>query len=103
MKKTSKNRAAEPSAASLRAIPELDLSRAVVLGRGAAGLRRARAMLKAQRGRPRKGIRAAGSSPRSVRFTDKTWLELERRAKRRGVTLHALLREVIADWLNKAA
>jgi predicted DNA-binding ribbon-helix-helix protein len=60
-------------------------------------------MLKAQRGRPRKGTRAPGSSPRSVRFTDETWLELERRAKRRGITLHALLREVIADWLTKAA
>jgi hypothetical protein len=29
------------------------------------------------------------------------WLDLERRAKRR--TLHALLREVIADCLTKAA
>ena len=103
MKKATKKRAAEPSAASLRAIPELDFSKAVVLGRGAAGLRRARALLKARRGRPRKGTQATGSSPRSVRFTDKTWLELERRAKRRGITLHALLREVIADWLTKAA
>lgn len=103
MKKATKKRATEPSAASLRAIPELDFSRVVVLGRGAAGLRRARALLKARRGRPSKGTRAAGSSPRSVRFTDKTWLELERRAKRRGITLHALLREVIADWLTKAA
>lgn len=102
MKKTSKRRTEEPSAASLRAIPELDFSKAVVLGRGAAGLRRARALLKARRGRPRQGTRPAGSSPRSVRFTDKMWLELERRAKRRGVTLHALLREVISDWLTKA-
>jgi hypothetical protein len=31
------------------------------------------------------------------------WLALERRAKERGITLHALLREVIADWLTKAA
>ena len=93
----------EPSAASLRAIPELDFSKAVVLGRGAAGLHRARALLKARRGRPRNGTRAAGSSPRSVRFTDEMWLALERRAKRRGITLHALLREVIADWLSKAA
>jgi hypothetical protein len=103
MKKTAGKRVTEPSAASLRAIPELDFSKAVVLGRGAAGLHGARALLKARRGRPRKGTRAVGSSPRSVRFTDEMWLALERRAKRRGLTLHALLREVIADWLTKAA
>lgn len=103
MKKITKKRAAGPSAASLREMPELDFSKAVVLGRGAAGLRRARALLKARRGRPSQGTRPAGSSPRSVRFTDQMWLELERRAKRRGMTLHALLREVIADWLSKAA
>jgi len=82
MKKTTKRRAAEPSAASLRAVPELDFSKAVVLGRGAAGLRRARSLLKARRGRPRQGTSPAGSSPRSVRFTDQMWLELERRARR---------------------
>jgi hypothetical protein len=31
------------------------------------------------------------------------WKDLERRAKRRHMTLHALLREVIAEWLTKAA
>ena len=103
MKKTSRKPTTEPSAASLRAIPELDFSKAIVLGRGAAGLQRARALLKARRGRPSKGTRAAGSSPRSIRFTDEMWLALERRAKRRGITLHALLREVIAEWLTKAA
>jgi len=104
MKKARKSRsAADPSAASLREIPEVDFSKAVVLGRGAAGLRRARALLKAQRGRPKKGTLPGGSSPRSIRFSDAMWRDLERRARRRGITLHALLREVIADWLAKAA
>jgi hypothetical protein len=102
MKKTRK-RLSEPSAASLRAIPELDLSKAIVLGRGAKGLQRARALLKERRGRPHKGVTPSGSIPRSVRFTEQMWRELERRAKRRGMTLHALLREVIAEWLTRAA
>jgi hypothetical protein len=104
MKKANKRRrTAEPSAASLHEIPEIDFSKAVVLGRGAAGLRRARALLKAKRGRPKKGMQPDGSSPRSIRFSDAMWRDLERRAKRKGVTLHALLREVIAEWLARAA
>jgi hypothetical protein len=104
MKKASKKkRAAEPSAASLKEIPEVDFSRAVVLGRGAAGLRRAQALLKARRGRPRKGAQPDGSSPRSIRFSDAMWRALEKRAKQRGITLHALLREVIEAWLTNAA
>jgi hypothetical protein len=105
MKKASKKgeSVAEPSAASLREIPEVDFSKAVVLGRGAAGLCRARALLRARRGRPRKGAQPDGSSPRSIRFSDPVWRDLERRAKRRGIALHALLREVIAEWLARAA
>ena len=104
MKKPSKKkRVVGPSAASLREIPEVDFSRAVVLGRGSAGLSRARAVLKARRGRPRRGARPDGSAPRSIRFSDAMWRALEKRAKERGVTLHALLREVIEDWLTRAA
>jgi hypothetical protein len=104
MKKTTKkSRASEPSAASLREIPEIDFTKAVVLGRGAEGLRKARALLEARRGRPRKGTRADGSRPRSIRFSEAMWRDLERRAKQRGITLHALLREVIAEWLVRAA
>ena len=106
MKKASdkkKRQATEPSRASLRDIPEIDFSKAVVLGRGAAGLRKVQALLKTRQGRPKNGTRPDGSSPRSIRFSDSMWRELERRAKRRGVPLHALLREVIAQWLTKAA
>ena len=104
MKKASKRkRTVEPSAASLREIPEIDFSKAVALGRGAVGLRRARALLKARRGRPKKGTHPDGSSPRSIRFSDAMWRDLERRAKRKGVTLHSLLRKVIAEWLARAA
>ena len=81
----------------------MDFSKAVVLGRGVAGLRRARSLLEARRGRPRRGATPAGSSPRSIRFSDRMWKDLERCAKRRHITLHALLREVIAEWLARAS
>jgi hypothetical protein len=104
MKKTSvRRRSVEPTSRSLKEIPEIDFSTAVVLGRGQKGLERARALMIAKRGRPRKGARPDGSTPRSIRFSDRMWRDLERRAKRRRMSLHALLREVIADWLTKAA
>jgi hypothetical protein len=31
------------------------------------------------------------------------WQQLERQARRRRTTLHALLRDVIAEWLEHAA
>jgi hypothetical protein len=102
-KERTEARKQEPSQASLREIPEVDFSKAAILGRGAAGLRRARALMTARRGRPKKGTRPDGSTPRSVRFSDALWRSVERRARARGITLHALLREVIADWLARAA
>lgn len=104
MKKASKTRAKRgPSAASLREMPEIDVKTAVVLGRGDVGLTRARAFLRAARGRPPQGQQAPGSSPRSIRFSDAMWQQLERQARRRRTTLHALLRDVIAEWLEHAA
>lgn len=103
MKKVSKRKGpVGPSAESLREIPELGRN-AEVLGRGAAGLRRAKALLSTKRGRPKKGERAEGSSPRSVRLPDRVWKQLEEEAERRGESVHALLREAIAKWLEKAA
>jgi hypothetical protein len=102
-KRTRKKRVPEPSTASVREIPEIDFEKAVVLGRGAEGLRKARALFKTKRGRPKKGARPDGSRPRSIRFSDAMWRDLEQRAKQRGIPLHALLREVIAEWLVKAA
>lgn len=104
MKKTNARKPdSEPTSRSLKEIPELDFSTAIVLGRGHEGLKRARVLMNAKRGRPRKGARPDGSTPRSIRFSDRMWRDLERRAKRRHVSLHALLREVIADWLTRAA
>jgi hypothetical protein len=38
-----------------------------------------------------------------VRFPDEVWKLLEARAKKRGLTLHAALREAILSWIERAA
>jgi hypothetical protein len=62
-------------------------------------MRRALAFARAVRGRPKKGQKAAGSRPRSIRLTDEAWAELEREAKQRRVSLHQLLKLIVAEWL----
>jgi hypothetical protein len=90
-----------PSKASLREMPEVDFSTGFVR-RGPDGLREVLAHARAKRGRPKKGEVAAGSSPRSVRLPDADWAALEVLAKKRGTTVHAILRESVADTLRKA-
>jgi hypothetical protein len=92
----------EPSEESLREIPPSDPETSIELGRGAEGLRRARAfsaLLRPTRGRPKKGGAATGSSGRSVRLPDVVWDELERIAEAREVSAHALMREAIVRWV----
>jgi hypothetical protein len=54
-------------------------------------------------GRPRKTDKTEPSKPRSVRLPDSVWDELQARAKKRGVGVHTLLRELVAEFLRKAA
>jgi hypothetical protein len=54
-------------------------------------------------GRPRKGTVTEASKPRAIRLPDSVWSELQLRAKKRGVGVHTLLREVVAAFLKKAA
>ncbi len=53
-------------------------------------------------GRPRKGTDTEASKPRAVRLPDSIWNQLQARAKRRGVGVHTLLRELVAEFLRKA-
>jgi hypothetical protein len=78
-------------------MPPIDFDKAVVLGRGAEGLEKGLDWLR--RGRPKKGETAEGTSVKSVRLPNETWAELERLAKQRKVSLHALLRAAIAKLL----
>ncbi|HKC11445.1 MAG TPA: ribbon-helix-helix protein, CopG family [Vicinamibacteria bacterium] len=55
------------------------------------------------RGRPKRLLESGGTTPRSVRFPDETWALLEKRAKAKGLTLHAALREAILEWARHAA
>jgi hypothetical protein len=87
-------RADEPSKDSLEEIPPVDFGKAHVFGRGPEGLKKGLEWLR--RGRPKKGQVAEGTSTRSLRLPDRAWEELDRIAKERGITTHALVREALA-------
>ena len=94
----------EPSAASLKEIPEVDFARARVRKNPyAARIAKEGITVQVGRGRPKRLHEVGVTSPRSVRFPDEVWRMLEARAKRRGLTLHAALREAILAWIKRAA
>ena len=55
------------------------------------------------RGRPKRLLEVGGTRPRSVRFPDGIWKQIEKTARARGLTVHAALREAILGWLRSAA
>src|SRR4030095_1471571 len=94
----------EPSKASLREIPEVNLSNARVHRNPyAARIAREGMVVQIGRGRPKKLLEVGGTEPRSVRFSNVVWKQIEERAKRRGLTVHAALREAVLAWLENAA
>jgi hypothetical protein len=103
MKKPNAKRAAErgPSAASLAAMPEVDFTTGIV-GQGPDGYRAVVAYARAKRGRPKKGEKAVGTTTKSVRLTDAEWSLLKKRAEREHISVHALLRQAVAELLRKA-
>jgi hypothetical protein len=99
-----KRQCVEPSAASLEAMPEFNSKRAKRFGRGPKALE---AVLKVgrmhrRRGHPGKGAERIPTSRRSLRLPDTSWEALERQAEKRGTTVHALLRDLVIDWLVTA-
>jgi hypothetical protein len=104
MKKVDTNRKAhrEPARRSLEDIPEVDFSK-VRVRRNPYAARIAKEGLVVQigRGRPRRLLEAGATTPRSVRFPDRIWALLERRAKAKGITLHAALRQAILEWARR--
>lgn len=95
MKKESDKRVQrEPSRRSLRDIPEVDFRKARVWRNPYARRIAAEGLVvQVGRGRPKRVLQSGGTTPRSVRFPDNIWALLERRAKSKGLTLHAALRE----------
>jgi len=103
MSKASKRRPREPSKASLRDIPEVDVKNATARrNRYAALVAREGIVVQVGKGRPRKLLEVGGTRPRSVRFPDVVWEQIAARAKARGITVHAALREAILAWLEAA-
>ncbi len=99
-KKVAKKRASgHPSKASLREMPEANDSNSIVFGRGPEARKKALEFVRAQRGRPRKGVEAEGTAVKSLRLPLKVWQDVERAAEARGVSIHAAMREAIAKWL----
>lgn len=92
----------EPSAESLKAIPELSPD-AAFLGRGPEGMRMAQGLSRAiRRGRPPKGEQAEGTSTRTVRLPESYWAALDMLAEQLGMTTHGAMREGIVQWIARA-
>lgn len=101
MKKTNRKKSNGPSRASLREMPEVDLTKTKVR-RNPYALRIASGgiSLHPDRGRPRKGTETGPTIPRSVRFPERVWRHLEKRARAEGLPLHAALRAAVLAWAN---
>ena len=104
MKKGNRRAHREPSRRSLREMPEADFRTARVRRNpyarriAAGGL-----VVQVGRGRPKRLLESGGTTPRSVRCPDKIWALLEERARAKGLTLHAALRQAILEWAQHAA
>jgi hypothetical protein len=102
MKKRMPRKNTPPSAATLRAIPSVDLKAAKVRRNPyAARVASEGIHIQIGRGRPLKGKERGPTIPRSVRFPAGVWEKLERRAKAQGLPLHAALRSAVLAWLEK--
>lgn len=100
MKKTRKHEG--PSAASLREMPEIDFSTAIVQ-RNPYAARIALEGIQIVPGRPKKGTEKGATVPRSIRFPKPIWRQLEQLAKAEGLTLHAALRAAVLEWMRREA
>ena len=104
MSKAKGSKPRKPSRASLRDIPEIDFSTASVRRNPyAARIAKEGITIQVGRGRPKKLLEVGGTRPRSVRFPDVVWTQIEARAKAKGMTVHTALREAIVAWLKAAA
>src|SRR5947207_11493888 len=104
MRKAKGSKHREPSRASLRDVPQIDFSSANVRRNPyAARIAREGIVVQVGRGRPKRLLEVGGTRPRSVRFPDEIWKQIETTARARGLTVHAALREAILVWLRRAA
>lgn len=93
----------EPSASSLREMPEMNFSRAERRNPYAARIDRDGYSVHVRRGRPRRGSETGPTVTKSVRLPPEVWAQLQERASAEGVPLHALLRAALIAWLERVA
>jgi hypothetical protein len=104
MKKANRKVQRDPSRRSLREVPEVDFNKArVKQNPSARRIATEGLVVQVGRGRPKRLLTLGATTPRSVRFSDEIWALLERRAKAKGLTLHAALREAILEWARSAS
>ncbi len=99
-----------PSRASLREMPEVDFSKAT-LRRNPYAERIAKEgyflpdgrhiMPLPRRGRPKKGEEPGPTTLRSVRFPTTIWERVEKKAKAKGLSIHAAIRTAIIEWVSR--
>jgi hypothetical protein len=91
----------EPSAASLREMPELDFTKVKLRPNPYAARIAAEGRFHVAPGRPRKGTETGPTVPRSIRFPAPVWRQIEKRATAEGITLHAALRAAVVAWMRQ--
>src|SRR5215831_11006079 len=90
-----------PAAAALAEMPEADFSRARVrLNKYSVKAAEVASNLQYGKGRPRKGAEIGETSARTLRLPRTLWKALEREARERTTTVHALLRELVAAHIT---
>src|SRR5260370_34838797 len=81
----------EPSAASLREMPELDFTKVKLRPNPYAARIAAEGRFHVAPGRPRRGTETGPTGPRSIRFPAPVWRHLEKRPRPHAITLHTAL------------
>ena len=90
-----------PSAASLKDMPEADFSRIRVRhNKYVASAAEKAAKIQYGKGRPRKGDESGLAASRTLRLPAPIWKALEKEARERSTTVHALLRELVATYVS---
>ena len=93
----------EPSKRALHEMPEADFSGGPRPNRFASRIAREGLVVQVGRGRPRTVAEVGVTTPRSVRFPERIWKLLRRRARKKGLTVHAAMRLAILEWMQTAA
>lgn len=91
----------EPAPSSLRDMPEIDSTTKGSRNPYAQRIRAGGIELQVGRGRPPHGHATGPTHVKSIRLPPSVWRQLERRARAHGMTLHALLRMALLEWLDQ--